>query len=279
MLKKLPLRLLNVDDVLKSYGGFARFYSADVPVEDVVSLVPKEGFGRVLCCCEGGDFALTFMGKGGPGTEVFAFDICSAQLFVLAAKAALIKDPKTMNFAPSLEYLSTVNQGRIQRFPQIISRFNVQSKLVNIKTKKYVEFPVEFTQKFGVEIFYSNRSGSTDVYWGKDQKFLSAIRKNIASLRFIREDILFLPDLFKQDSLDIIFVSDIHMPSLMPFYIERLNALLSCLKSGGVVIGDADRTGDLDNLPTLIEIFEENAKGFHLKKYGEKGRVVALQKL
>jgi hypothetical protein len=275
---KNPVKgFLEIQDVLKFYGGFSRFYAADVPVEDVVSMAPK-GYRRVLCCCEGGDFALTFMGLGSQKTEIFAFDTCGAQLFVLAAKAKMIQDPGIQHFNPSLEFISRLYNGRIEPLPRIISKLGIHAKLINLKTKKDVHLSGGMQEKFGVDILPGNYSGATKVFWGKNKEFLSTIRKNTPFLRFIHEDIFLLSDLFTPGSLDVIFISDIHIPAIMPYYIQRLNLLISCLKAGGVIIGDADCAGDLGNMPTLIEILEHDARKFGLKKHGKKGAVVALQK-
>jgi hypothetical protein len=274
----MPSKFLGIQEALKVLGGFARFYAADVPVQDVASMASQQGFRRVLCCCEGGDFALTFMGLGQPGCEIFAFDTCPAQLFLLAAKAKLIQVPRMRHFDPSLDFISRLYDGRIRSLPQTISKLGIHAKLVNLKTKKYVKLSNGMEEKFGVDILPGNDSGKTKVFWGRDQDFLSAIRKNIPFLRFIHEDVFLLPELFARNSLDVIFISDIHIPGIMPYYIQRLKSLMSCLKPGGVVIGDADCEGDLENMPTIIEILEHDAKFFGLKKYGKKGAVLALQK-
>jgi hypothetical protein len=278
-MKKQNKEFLGVDDALKAYGGFARFYAADVPVEAVASMAPK-GFRRVLCCCEGGDFALTFMGLGKPGTEIFAFDNCPAQLFLLAAKAKLIEDPKTDHFNPSMDSIIQLYEGRIQPLPRIIKKLNTHAKVVNIKTGQYVNLPGETAEKFGVDFFPGNDSGETrtKVFWARNQRFLSGVRKNIPGLRFVHQDILFLSDLFKPSSLDVIFISDIHIPAIMPYYIGRLKLLVSCLKPGGVVIGDVEDHRNLENLPTVIEVLGHDLQMFDLKKRGQKGSILAFQK-
>src|SRR5262249_38059869 len=113
-------KFLKINDVIRTSGGFIRFYATDVPVEHVLAMAPQ-GFQRVLCCCEGGDFALTFLGSK-PGVKVFAFDLCPAQLFLLAAKTKLIETTKIEHFNPSLNLFTRLYKGRIQPLPRIISQ-------------------------------------------------------------------------------------------------------------------------------------------------------------
>ncbi|MBL8014252.1 MAG: hypothetical protein JNN05_10430, partial [Candidatus Omnitrophica bacterium] len=88
---KKPMKIKEVFDVC---GGFVRYFGTTEVMENMASFVDRKKALRILACCAGGDQALTFLGNGKKGTEVFAFDQNPAQLFVLACKADYLENPK-----------------------------------------------------------------------------------------------------------------------------------------------------------------------------------------
>ena len=116
----------------------------------------------------------------------------------------------------------------------------------------------------------------TSLYSGKMTAFfLSAIRKNLRKLRYICSDILLLPDWFPGSYFDLIYISDIFLPSIPSKYLlKRLKLLLERLKPGGVIIGFLEFPYE----NTIIEFLRQNAGLFHLKEICARNGMVALER-
>jgi hypothetical protein len=79
--------------------------------------------------------------------------------------------------------------------------------------------------------------------------------------------------------LDIIYLSDIPLQNAIPYYLERLKALMACLKSGGLVLGNTEDLNELDRNPTIMEILKNYMNLFGLKQVGERRKALCLQKV
>ncbi len=269
-------RPMDMGEAFMTCGGFVRYFGTNEPVIHIAKVMEGRQPRRVLACCGGGDQALTFLGLAKEHPEVYAFDMNPAQLFVLACKARLLEEGQVKTFSPSFDRISRSNLGRIRALPQDVRRI---SRLVNIPARKAVRVSADFAGKFGFEV----DSGMYDycqknVYWANDKRFIMKIRASLAGLKAIHADALSVADWFAREYLDIIYVSDIPLHNAIPFYLERLRALVDRLSPGGLVIGNAEDQQELDRCPSIIEVMRCYKELFGLLEFRQEGQIVALMK-
>ncbi|MBL8013019.1 MAG: hypothetical protein JNN05_04150, partial [Candidatus Omnitrophica bacterium] len=73
--------------------------------------------------------------------------------------------------------------------------------------------------------------------------------------------------------------SDIPLQNAIPYYLERLKILISCLKPEGLVIGNTEDLNELDRNPTIMEILKNYKDLFGLELVGEKRKAICLKKV
>ncbi len=267
---------MKIKEVLDAYGGFVRYFGTTELMQNMVAYVDPKKPLQILACCGGGDQSLTFLGHCQKGTEVYAFDLNPAQLFVLACKAVYLEDTKLKVFDPTFDRISRLHLGRIRKLPRNVQKI---TKLVNLRGNKNIDLKEDFREKFGFEI----DSGLFDfkpqsLHWVKDRRFMAAIRKQLHHLNFIREDVLYISDWFAKGSLDVIYLSDIPLHNAIPYYLERLNTLILRLKPGGLVMGNTEDLNELDRNPTIMEILLNYQDLFGLKLVGQRKKSLCLRR-
>jgi hypothetical protein len=231
---------IGVDQALKRFGGFVRYYDTTEPLSELTAFVPSD-CRKVLACCGGGDQALTILGAGGGKNSLWAVDMNPAQLFVLAAKAAFLKKRRSM---PSFQELQDAYPGRIAALKKNI-RSLAQMRLFHTASGKIMRPPDALAKPYMVlmegETVIASQSGPS---WQNDKMFLDRVRGRLSHLRFARMDIFDSADHFKAGSLDLIYLSDIFWPEDLEYYRAKLAKLAGLLRRGGRIISYLEAGGD-----------------------------------
>jgi hypothetical protein len=233
--------IVRMDQALKRYGGFVRYYDTTEPLSKLARLVAAGDHRNILACCGGGDQALTMLGASGTKSTLWAVDINPAQLFVLAAKASFLKQKRTM---PSFGQLQQEYPGRITPVKKNICRPQ-KMYLRHAATGKMMAVSGRSARKYllaiGDEMYVLPKSGP---FWKNDPLFISRVRARLGLLRFERMDIFDSPDHFKQGSLDLIYISDIFWPEALAYYQLKLARMAGLLRPGGRIISYLDPGND-----------------------------------
>jgi hypothetical protein len=268
---------LDIEEMMTTCGGFVRYFGTNEPVSHIASVLEKTVFRRVLACCGGGDQALTLLGLAGRPSEIYAFDMNLAQLFVLACKAQLFKDKKMKTYAPSFDRISRLNMGRIRALPNDVRPVDT---LLTIPGERKIALEHVFAGRFGYEVDTGMHDFlKKNIYWADDARFISRIRSGLPALKGIHCDLLSLSDWFAPDYLDVIYVSDIPLHNAIPYYLERLRCLVDCLAPGGLFIGNLEDQAVLDRCPSVIEVMRSYKDLFGLVEFRKTGQILALRKV
>ena len=226
---------------LKRFGGFVQYYDTTEPLPELAALVTAGDHRNILACCGGGDQALTMLGAVAGKAALWAVDINPSQLFVLAAKAFFLKKN---NLIPSFGQLQKAFPGRIAAVKKNIRSLQ-QMYLYHTVTGKKITPPAGLREKYKLvtnnEMFFLRESGP---FWKNDLLFISRVRARLGGLQFVRMDIFDSPDHFKQGSLDLIYLSDIFWPEILPYYQAKLARMVGLLRSGGRIITYLDEGDD-----------------------------------
>lgn len=241
MMKVIACKTNSIPEALERFGGVVRYYDTTEPLSELAALVSSGDCRNILACCGGGDQALTMLGAGGGKNVLWAVDINSAQLFVLAAKAIFLKQK---NSIPSFEQLQQAYPGKIAAFKKNIFRL-AQVRLCHMGTGKIISPPAALAQKYALvmdgEMFVAAKPGP---FWQDDMLFKDKVRARLGCLCFIQMDIFDGPDHFPPGSLDMIYVSDIFWPEALAYYQARLVRLVGLLHPGGRLISYLDPGDD-----------------------------------
>ncbi len=230
--------------VLRSYGGFVRYYDSTEPLLELAGLCAEGACRDVLCCCGGGDQALTMLGAcWGIGTFC-AIDINPAQLFILAAKAEFLANRKTAPFLPALDQVMRSYPLKIKPVQRDIRPLLF---MYHLPSGKRISAPKVLARKYAV-IHDEGVLAAVEpaAFWSKDKHFSSQVRGNLPTLRFLRADILESPQHFKKASLDVIYFSDIYWQGMTQYHVEQMKAVLSLLRPEGRIISYVDPGEDYD---------------------------------
>ncbi len=240
-MKRDICRKIGISQALKRFGGFVRYYDTTEPLPQLAAFVSAGDYRNILACCGGGNQALTMLGAGLEKNSLWAIDTNPAQLFVLAAKAAFFKQKSSM---PSFTQLRQAYPGRIAAIKKNIRRFE-QVQLSHTATGKIIAPPAALAERYALvmdgEMFVSSPSGPS---WQKDKLFTAQVRAALGSLRFARMDIFDSPDHFKPKSIDLIYLSDIFWPEVLPYYEAKLARMAQLLRPGGRIITYLDPGDD-----------------------------------
>lgn len=232
---------IGINKALKRFGGFVRYYDTTEPLSKLATLVSAGDCRNILACCGGGDQALTMLGAGGGKDGLWAIDTNPAQLFVLAAKAAFLRQK---NSVPSFEQLRQAHPGRIAAVRKNIRRLQ-QMRLCHLVTGKIIDPPSALAQGYALmmdgEMFVSSKSGP---FWQKDPLFTTQVRAYLDCLRFTQMNIFDSHDYFKPRSLDLIYMSDIFWPEALTYYQAKLTRMVNLLRPGGRIISYLDPGDD-----------------------------------
>jgi hypothetical protein len=237
-----PDSKIGVQQALKSFGGFVRYYDSTEPLPSLAGLVSAGDYRNILACCGGGDQALTMLGAGGGKGVLWVVDTNPAQLFVLAAKSDLLKKKGSW---PSFGQIRQNFPGRVAGVKKNISRFH-QKSLYNRATGQFMPLPESLSEKYsliiGNEMFVLPHSGP---YWKNDRLFKSRVIARLGKLQFARMDIFDSPDYFRQRSLDLIYISDIFLQEALSYFQAKLARMAGLLRPGGLIVNYLDPGDDL----------------------------------
>ncbi|MDP2653388.1 MAG: hypothetical protein Q8Q08_05085 [Candidatus Omnitrophota bacterium] len=241
MMKRDRFEKIGIYKALKRFGGFVRYYDTTEPLPQLAALVSSGDCRNILACCGGGNQALTILGAVHGRCSLWAVDTNPAQLFVLAAKAFLLKKNKAM---PSFERLRKAYPGRIAAVKKNVRSLQ-QVYLYHAVTGKKIVPPAGLAEKYELitddEMFVLRESGP---FWEKDLWFADRVRERLDCLRFVRMDIFDSPDYFKRGSLDLIYLSDIFWQETLAYYQVKLARMMGLLRSGGRIISYLDPGDD-----------------------------------
>ncbi len=268
---------IRVNEALKRFGGFVRYYDTTEPLSQLAALVSGYDCRRILACCGGGNQALTMLGAGGGKDGLWAVDTNPAQLFVLAAKAAFLKQKNVM---PSFGQLKQIYSGRIAALKKDIRRLD-QMQLLHTVTGKIIAPPAALAERYTLvmdgEMYQSSPSGPS---WQKDKAFITRVRAALDCLQFARMDIFDSPDHFKPKSLDLIYMSDIFWAEPLAYFQAKLAGMAALLRPGGRIITYLDPGDDfLGQGVSPGRILAQQAQTLKLKKTAdEAGGYLVLER-
>ena len=242
MVSMSPCEKIGINEALKRFGGFVRYYDTTEPLSQLAVLVSTGNCRDILACCGGGDQALTMLGASSMVRTLWAVDINPAQLFILAAKAAFLKKKKSAPFLPSFGQL-------YQEYPQRIAAVEKDIRplqnLYHLATGKRNAYPIGLSKKYAVVhedgMFVRSESGP---FWNQASLFAQKVRGRLSRLQFSRMDIFDSPDHFKRGSLDLIYLSDIFWQEKLMYYQLKLAKLADLLRPGGRIISHFDPGDD-----------------------------------
>ncbi|MBF0485623.1 MAG: hypothetical protein HQL16_03810 [Candidatus Omnitrophica bacterium] len=273
-MKKPHPHILTAREALQAYGGHVKYFESTEKLSDLLKLSGKKA-NNILACCASGDQALTLLGALKVSGFLYAFDANPAQLFLLAGKALFLADQKKSPFVSSFEDLEAKYPGVISRLPADLRRVD---KLYNISKKKFQLMPEAFHQKF---IFQSDNGmySSRPPFWSNDKKFTSGIKANIHKLRFLHSDLFYVDQWFGRNSLDLIYLSDISLMAVTPFYMTKISSLVSLLTSEGIILGHSDNGEQyLSQGQSVIDVLRKKSKILGLEVFGNRGNLWGLRK-
>ncbi len=226
---------VGVKQALKYFGGFVQYYDSTVNrhLPQFASWVSERDCRNILACCGSGDPALTMLGAGGEKEALWAVDINSAQLFVLAAKACFLKKNNRM---PTFQQIERLYPGKIAAIKRTVRRLQ-DADLIHMLSGKKIVLPVGLGESSGVvinkEMWVAGESGP---YWKNDPLFVSRVCARLGRLQFLWMDIFDSSDYFKPGSLDLIYMSNIFLLEGLAYYQVKLEKMIGLLRSGGRMI-------------------------------------------
>lgn len=264
---------IGINEALKRFGGFVRYYDSTEPLTKLAALVSADD-KNILACCAGGDQALTILGAGRSRNVLWAVDVNPAQLFILAAKAFFLKQNNSM---PSFGQLQKLYPGKIAAVKKNICRLK-ERLLYHTVTGKAIAPPDVLVKRYSLILddgmFVLPESGP---FWRKDLSFITRVRAGIDNVRFANIDVFDSPDHFKQGSLDIIYLSDIFWQENLVFYQAKLARLAGLLRLGGRIISHIDAGHDFRGQgisPGLMLAQQARKLGLKIGAYEANGYLV-----